>query len=130
MDLLFIVLFFGLIYLFVLVCLYIYWYVGMFLFIGILMFVCVFYVWFYNEVLIYYSFFFIGEVGVVKNSVISLLSGIDWLYILDIVLFLFIFYFYIKKGYEFFLFCIISCVYGVLFISMLFVLSGFIYFMM
>ncbi len=85
MDLLFIVLLLGLIHLFAPVRSHIYWYAGMSLFIGILMLVCVLYARFYNEVPTYHSFSLIGEVGVVKNSATSLLSGTDWLYILDII---------------------------------------------
>ena len=130
MDLLFIVLLLGLIHLFAPVRSHIYWYAGMSLFIGILMLVCVLYARFYNEVPTYHSFSLIGEVGVVKNSATSLLSGTDWLYILDIVLLPFILYFHIKKGHEFPSFRITSRVYGVSFISTLLVLSGFTYFMM
>lgn len=129
-DLLFIVLLLGLIHLFAPVRSHIYWYAGMSLFIGILMLVCVLYARFYNEVPTYHSFSLIGEVGVVKNSASSLLSGTDWLYILDIILLPFILYFHIKKGHEFPSFRLTSRVYGVSFISTLLVLSGFTYFMM
>ncbi|MBC1391753.1 LTA synthase family protein, partial [Listeria welshimeri] len=94
------------------------------------MLVCVLYARFYNEVPTYHSFSLIGEVGVVETSATSLLSGTDWLYIMDIILLPFILYFSIKKGHVFPSFRLTKRIYGVSFLSTLLVLSGFTYFMM